>query len=165
MTDTEMFDDYDDFVPYHMPEPGNFLEGHEILEDGEHVEFHKTTRDVFDERYVYDMTFGYNLARLNLDRRHPDAGYRYAEESDDVLRAEFTPTTEFCPQSHTLTIGSFRAWNSSELDYHDYEVVKVRIDGMHHKSDEINAALAELEEKYEETGSVKGLPMIDEGRS
>jgi len=69
------------------------------------------------------MTFNYNLARLNLDTRHTGAGYRYAVERDDaddaveaedidrVLRAEFTPTTLFCPQTHTLTIGSFRAWN------------------------------------------------------
>ena len=57
---------------------------------------------------MYDVTFDYNLARLNLDTRHENAGYRYAEEADDpsVLRAEFTPTTPFCPQTHTLTVGS-----------------------------------------------------------
>lgn len=60
------------------------------------------------------MTFGYNLAKLNRDTRHADAGYRYAVDADDpsVLRAEFSPTTEFCPQSDTLTKGSFRAWNA-----------------------------------------------------
>ncbi|MDY7083460.1 MAG: hypothetical protein SXQ77_13920, partial [Halobacteria archaeon] len=71
----EIFDDYGDFVPEHLPEAGEFLERHDVLTGGEHVEFHEITRDVFEERGVYDMTFGYNLARLNLDRRYPDAGY------------------------------------------------------------------------------------------
>jgi hypothetical protein len=148
--DEEIFDGYDDFVPEHLPEPGTFLEGHEVLEGDEHVEFHKKTRDLFDERTVYDMTFGYNLARLNLDRRHPDAGYRYAEEgeNEEVLRAEFTPTTEFCPQSNTLVIGSFRAWNGLS-DRHGYDEVRVRVDGMHHNSESINERMREIEEKYD----------------
>lgn len=148
--DEEDFDDYDKFAIEHLPEPGAFLDGHEVLEGEEHVEFHRTTRDIFEERRVYDMTFGYNLARLNLDRRHPNAGYRYAEENDSILRAEFTPTTEFCPQSHTLAIGSFRAWNGLS-DRHSYDEVRVRVDGMHHNSDEINERMREIEKKYEDT--------------
>jgi len=148
--DDELFDDYDGFVPQHVPEPGDFLEGHDVLEGDEHVEFHRTTRELFEERKVYDMTFNYNLARLNLDSRHPNAGYRYAEdaEEDGVLRAEFTPTTEFCPQSRTLVIGSFRAWNGLS-DRHGYDRVRVRVDGMHHNSDEINDAMKEIEEGFD----------------
>lgn len=159
--DPELFDSYDEYVPEHIPEPGEFLQDCEVLTDESHVEFHQLTRDVFEERYVYDMTFGYNLAQLNLDSRHPDAGYRYAREENDVLRAEFTPTTPFCPQSHTLTVGSFRAWNGLN-DKHDYELVRVRVDGMHQKSKAINQALRKLEEKYIETGSVRGKPLTGE---
>ncbi|ELZ61003.1 hypothetical protein C467_01973 [Halorubrum hochstenium ATCC 700873] len=89
---------------------------------------------------VYDMTFDCNLARLNLDTRHEDAGFRYAVErgdapdtadavaaedaavgADRVLRAESTPTTAFCPQTHTLTVGAFRAWNGL-ADRHEYDL-------------------------------------------
>jgi len=102
------------------------------------------------------MTFNYNLARLNLDRRHPNAGYRYAVQAEDpgVLRAEFTPTTPFCPQSHTLTIGSFRAWNGLS-DRHDYDLVRVRVAPMHHASDDIDDELERLEERFLEEGSVE----------
>jgi hypothetical protein len=153
--DSGLFDEYDEFVPDHNPTPGWFLEGHDVLEDEGHVAFHETTKEIFDDRGVYDMTFGYNLARLNLDTRHPDAGYRYAEDADEpsVLRAEFTPTTPFCPQSDTLTKGSFRAWNELS-ERHEYDIVRVRVAEMHHRSDEINGALENLEEKYRETGSV-----------
>jgi len=160
--DREVFDSYEDFVPEHLPEPGSFLDGHDVLEGDEHVGFHRTTRDLFEERTVYDMTFGYNLARLNLDRRHPDAGYRYAEESEKVLRAEFTPTTEFCPQSNTLVIGSFRAWNGLS-DHHGYDEVRVRVDGTHQNSDEINESMRGIEERYDgdyvmsEDGSLRTL--------
>jgi hypothetical protein len=150
-----LFDEYDEFVPEHIPEPGWFLEGHDLLVGDDHVAVHETTTGIFDDRGVYDMTFGYNLARLNLDTRHPDAGYRYAEDADDpaVLRAEFTPTTPFCPQSDTLTKGSFRAWNGLS-DRHEYDLVRVRVVEMHHRSAEINATLENLEAKYRETGSV-----------
>jgi hypothetical protein len=153
--DGDLFDDYDAFVPGHLPEPGPSLEEHDVLTGDAHVAFHQLTKELFEERGVYDMTFNYNLARLNLDTRHENAGYRYAEEAGDdaVLRAEFTPTTPFCPQTHTLTKGSFRAWNG-ELERHDYELVKVRAAPMHHQSDQINAQLAELEEKFQETGDV-----------
>jgi len=42
---------------------------------------------------------------------HGRAGFRYAEEADDptTLRAEFTPTTAFCPQAEPLAVGVPRA--------------------------------------------------------
>ncbi|WP_135822794.1 hypothetical protein [Halostella litorea] len=159
----ETFDEYDEFVPDHLPEPGAFLDGHDVLAGDDHLDFHDLTRDLFEERGVYDMTFGYNLARLNLDTRHPSAGYRYAVETDGgdapaaadraVLRAEFTPTTEFCPQSDTLVRGSFRAWNGL-ADRHEYDLVRVRVDGVHHNSEEINEDMRQLEETFLETDSV-----------
>lgn len=158
-SDDELFDEYDEFVPDHVPDPGPFLDAHHVLTGADHVAFHERTRELFEERTVYDMTFNYNLARLNLDARHENAGYRYAAERDDpsVLRAEFTPTTPFCPQTHTLTVGSFRAWNGLS-DRHDYDLVRVRAARMHHQSDAINEQLAELEETYLSTGSVAHVP-------
>jgi len=147
------FDDYGEFVPEHIPDPGPFLDGSTVLTGPKHNALHAVTREVFEERKVYDMTFDYNLARLNLDSRHPKAGYRYAEESDSVLRAEFTPTTPFCPQTHTLTIGSFRAWNGLR-DRHDYDLVRVRAAPEHHQSEAINDELAEIETEFRETGTV-----------
>jgi len=153
--DDGLFTDYDEFDPDESPTPGEFLDGHEVLIDDEHKAFHRLSRAIFEDRGVYDMTFGYNLARLNLDTRHPSAGYRYAKESGDraVLRAEFTPTTPFCPQSDTLTKGSFRAWNGLR-DRHEYDLVRVRVDEMHHRSDEINETLEALEREFQETGTV-----------
>lgn len=167
--DNSLFDSYDEFVPDHNPKVDRFLERNDILTGSDHVAFHRLTRELFEERKVYDMTFNYNLARLNLDTRHTNAGYRYAVEcsgSDDaieddsvypVLRAEFTPTTPFCPQTHTLTIGSFRAWNGLS-DRHEYGLVRVRADSMHHKSGPINDQLAEIEQSYLDTGDVTGEP-------
>ena len=151
-------DDDGEFGPEHLPDRGPFLEGHDVLIDDAHAAFHETTRELFEERTVYDMTFNYNLARLNLDTRHPDAGYRYAEEAGDpsILRAEFTPTTAFCPQTHTLTIGSFRAWNGLS-DRHEYDLVRVRAAPSHHQSDAVNDRLIELETAFEETGSIEGI--------
>jgi len=151
----DLFDEPDTFVPDHLPEPGPFLVEQAVLAGDEHVAVHAIAREVFEERSVYDMTFNYNLARLNRDTRHPDAGFRYAEESADerVLRAAFTPTTPFCPQSHTLTIGAFRAWNGL-IDRHDYALVRVRVAPMHQQADSINDRLAELEAEYRETGTV-----------
>jgi hypothetical protein len=171
--DDALFDDYDEFVPEHLPAPDRFLEGHDVLAGSDHAAFHRVTREVFEERTVYDMTFNYNLARLNLDTRHENAGYRYAEEradaddaieddrADRVLRAEFTPTTPFCPQTHTLTIGSFRAWNGL-ADRHEYDLVRVRAAPMHHQSGAINDQLADLEREYLDTGDVTAEP--DDGR-
>ncbi|WP_340100654.1 hypothetical protein [Salinibaculum salinum] len=149
------FDNYDEFVPEHVPDPGPFLAGHEILAGREHAAFHRFVRRLFEERGVYDMTFGYNLSRLNLDQRHPGAGYRYAVDAEDdgILRAEFTPTTEFCPQSDTLTIGTFRALNG-ERDRHQFDLVSVRVDDMHHNSVSINGKLQQLEETFRETGEI-----------
>jgi len=162
-SDDAGFDDYDEFVPAHVPMPGPFLEDHDVLAGRDHVAFHRVTRELFEERTVYDMTFDYNLARLNLDGRHENAGYRYAEERPDaddavdgggrVLRAEFTPTTPFCPQTRTLTVGSFRAWNGLD-DRHEYDLVRVRAAPVHHRSREINDLLADLEDTYLETGTV-----------
>lgn len=162
--DGGLFDDYEQFVPEHVPEPGPFLAPHRVLTDGDHVDFHRLTRDLFEERTVYDMTFNYNLARLNLDTRHPNAGYRYAVEADDpsVLRAEFTPTTPFCPQAHTLAIGSFRAWNGLTAR-HEYDLVRVRVAPMHHQHESIGEQLEELEEAFLETGSVTHEPEGDVG--
>lgn len=153
--DDSLFDRYHEFVPENLPESGPFLDGHDVLTDDRHTAFHRLTKRLFDERGVYDMTFGYNLTRLNLDDRHPAAGYRYAEEVDDrsTLRAEFTPTTPFCPQSHTLTIGSFRAWNGLS-DRHEYDCVRVRVHPMHQQSTAINDRLDELDARYRDTGRI-----------
>ncbi|WP_435183708.1 hypothetical protein [Halobellus sp. EA9] len=156
--DAAHFDGYDAFVPEHNPEPGPFLDEAAVLDGDAHRAFHRLTREVFEERGVYDMTFGYNLARLNLDTRHPDAGFRYAVEDDgDALRAEFTPTTEFCPQSHTLAVGAFRAWNGCS-ERHEYDIVRVRVHPMHHEAESINEELRELEETYRAVGSVPSEP-------
>lgn len=158
-TDDTLFGSYDEFVPESIPDPGPFLTDHEVLTGPEHTSFHRLTRALFEARTVYDITFDYNLARLNLDTRHPDAGYRYAVEApgtpasvertgiDRVLRAEFTPTTAFCPQTETLTLGSFRAWNELS-NWHEYDFVRVRVAPMHHRSESINGRLAENECDY-----------------
>ncbi len=94
---------------------------------------------------MYDATFGYNLTRLNLDPRHPDAGFRYAEEAGDpaTLRAEFTPTTAFCPQAEPLAVGAFRALNG--VDDHAYELIRVRVDPSLNGSGVVNDRLDRLE--------------------
>ncbi|AAV46316.1 hypothetical protein G9463_19455 [Haloarcula sp. JP-Z28] len=150
------FDSYGTFVPERNPDPGPFLSETAVLTGDDHATFHRLTMDLFDERGVYDMTFGYNLARLNLDHRHPDAGFRYGRETDDssVLRAEFTPTTEFCPQSDTLTVGAFRAWNGLS-DRHEYDRVRVRVSPNHHQSASINDKLQQLETRYRQTGELR----------
>jgi hypothetical protein len=166
----ETFDEYDEFRLGHLPEPGPFLRGTDVLTGEDHADFHRLTRDIFEERGVYDATFGYNLARLNLDSRHPDAGWRYAhalvgdesdaddaddvdevddarkEDDSSVLLAEFTPTPEFCPQSESLTVGAFRAWNGLG-DRHDYDRVLAAVSPMHHQSTEINEKLRKLKER------------------
>ncbi|GAB3671687.1 hypothetical protein GCM10028856_23460 [Halopiger thermotolerans] len=153
--DSDGFDDTSEFVPEHLPDPGPFLEGHDVLTDGEHVAFHEVTREVFEERGVYDATFGYNLAMLNLDVRHPEAGFRYAVDADDptVLRAEFTPTTEFCPQAEALVTGSFRAWNGL-ADRHEFDLVRVRVHPSHHQAAPLNESLERLESEFRETGEI-----------
>lgn len=156
---TDVFDRYDEFEPANLPAPGPHLEDTDVLTGADHCAFHALTRELFEQRGVYDTTFGYNLARLNLDNRHTDAGFRYGVARDDpaVLHAEFTPTTAFCPQSRLLTIAAFRAWNG-ETDYHEYDLVSVRVAPLHHGSDTINDQLAWLEERFEETGHVDHEP-------
>ncbi|WP_323676001.1 hypothetical protein [Halorubellus sp. PRR65] len=149
--DDRLFDSYDAYVPSNLPDIGPVLAEHDVLTGREHAAFHRLTRAVFEERGVYDVTFGYNLARLNLDRRHEDAGYRYAVDAEDpsVLWATFTPTTEFCPQSQELTVGSYRAWNGL-ADRHEFDAVRVRVAGMHQHSDAINETLGDLAVAEEE---------------
>jgi len=153
--DDSGFDGYDTFDSEHLPVAGEFLTAGTVLTDETHTAFHRLTRELFEERGVYDVTFGYNLARLNLDHRHPDAGFRYARDPDEpsVLRAEFHPTTEFCPQSDTLTTGAFRAWNGL-ADRHEYDLVRVRVAPDHHQSTAINERLQRMASTYRETGSV-----------
>jgi len=173
--DDDVFEPRDEFVPESVPQPGDFLADHDLLTGDCHLAFHRLSRALFEERAVYDMTFGYNLARLNEDTRHPTAGYRYAVEESDavtssssvdadaddafplpdgrVLRAEFTPTTAFCPQSDTLTKGSFRAWNGL-ADRHEYDLVRVRVAPMHQRAAVINDQLRELEGTVVETGEM-----------
>ncbi|QGX94140.1 hypothetical protein EI982_04755 [Haloplanus rallus] len=156
-SDSDDFDDDDSFRPENLPAPGPFLDGHEVLTGRRHAAFHRLTRERFEERTVYDVTFGYNLARLNLDTRHPNAGYRYAVDADDpsVLRTEFTPTTEFCPQSDTLVTASFRAWNADDVGSpHEFDLVCVRVAPMHESSVRINDRLADMEAAYLDSGSV-----------
>lgn len=153
--DEPAFTDPGVFDPETVPDPGEFLLGHDVLENRRHATFHRLTADRFEDRGVYDVTFGYNLAKLNRDTRHPDAGYRYAVDAEDpsVLRAEFSPTTEFCPQTDTLTRGSFRAWNA-DTDRHGFDLVRVRVAASHQQSEAVNEALAEMEAQYRETGEV-----------
>lgn len=161
---TDGFDSYDEFVPDHLPRPGSFLTGHILLTGTPHTAFHRLTRELFEERGVYDVTFGYNLARLNLDQSHDSAGFRYAVDATDqtVLRAEFTPTTAFCPQAETLAVASLRAWNG-ERDRHEFDLVRVRVAEMHAHSAAINDQLEGLEERVGETGSVPPATGSDDG--
>lgn len=154
-SDEETFDEEGTFAPENIPEPGPFLQDHEVLSGRDHVALHAHARRAFDEYGVYDATFGYNLTRLNLDRRHPDAGLRYARDADDpeTLLVEFTPTTPFCPQSESLTRGTFRALTATS-DEREYERVMVRVHPMHNAADGINEALERAEEQFAETGSL-----------
>ncbi|WP_394328196.1 hypothetical protein [Natronorubrum texcoconense] len=158
---TDGFDGWDAFDLDHVPEPGPFLEGHAVLTGDEHAAFHRLTRALFEERGVYDATFGYNLARLNLDRRHPDAGFRYAVDADEpaVLRAEFTSTTEFCPAADALVKGAFRAWNGL-ASRHEYDLVRVRVHPSHQQADALDASLERLERSIRETGSIPNSPSV-----
>ncbi|WP_435320465.1 hypothetical protein [Haloarchaeobius sp. TZWSO28] len=159
----EPFDPQDAFVLEHLPDPGPFLAGHEVLTGDAHVRVHSVARECFEERGVYDVTFGYNLARLNRDSRHPDAGFRYAEASNEegVLRVEFTPTTEFCPQGQTLVTAVFRALNGLS-DRHDYDLVRVRIAPSHQASATANDVLSRLETEFRETGQIPHPDELDD---
>jgi len=151
------FDPADAFVPEHIPEPGAFLAGHDVLGGRDHVALHRTAADAFEEYGVYDATFGYNLARLNRDPRHTDAGFRYAEEADDptTRRAEFTPTTAFCPQAEPLAVGAFRALDA--VDTHGYELVRVRVDASLDGSDARSTPPEEASESERPIRSQSGI--------
>ena len=136
------FDSFEEFVPEHLPDPGPQLVEHDILDGDDHVEVHRMVQEVFEERGVYDTTFGYNLAKLNLDPRHPDAGFRYAVEDGVILHAEFTPTTAFCPQGEVLTTAANRALNGL-TDSHEFDRVAVHIADLHQDSEAINDRLAD----------------------
>jgi hypothetical protein len=150
------FDGDDEFVPDYLPEPGPHLTDHEILAGEEHVAVHRMVGDVFEDRGVSDSTFGYNLATLNLDPRHPDAGFRYAIENrgddesdaDAILHVEFTPTTAVCPQGDVLATAASRALNGL-ADRHRFDRVAVHVAPIHQDSDAINEKLdgMTLEEK------------------
>lgn len=144
--ESAVFDSYDEFVPEHIPDPGEWLRGHDVLTGRDHAAFHRLSANFFEKRGVYDATFGYNLARLNLDTRHPDAGFRYATDAEDpaILRAVFTPTTEFCPQARSLSAGALRAWHA-DRDRHEYDRVRVRVAPGYRDSEPANAYLRELE--------------------
>ncbi|ELZ84855.1 hypothetical protein C453_12591 [Haloferax elongans ATCC BAA-1513] len=148
-TPDDVFEDEDSFDPATIPTPGAFLADHHVLAGSDHLSVHQTAHDLFEERGVYDVTFGYNLTRLNLDTRHPDAGFRYAVDADDsaVLWAEFTPTTPFCPQSQTLAVGASRAWNEL-AESHNFDLVRVRVAEMHERSEAVNDRLVDVESEY-----------------
>ncbi|MFB6153608.1 MAG: hypothetical protein ABEJ27_05090 [Halodesulfurarchaeum sp.] len=146
------FDPEDTFVPEHLPSPGPFLDEGKVLEGDRHVKVHRTARELFEERGVYDMTFGYNLAKLNRDQRHPDAGLRYATDGA-ILLTEFTPTTPFCPQSEVLSKAVFRAWNGLS-ERHEFDRVRVRLAPMHHSADAINQELESWDRHLVETGEL-----------
>lgn len=139
------FDDPDAFVPEHVPNPGPFLGEHDVLTGGDHVAVHERASAAFEEHGVYDATFGYNLAQLNRDPRHPDAGFRYATERGEpgTLRAEFTPTTAFCPQAEPLAVGALRALDAEGVP--GYDRVRVRVDPSLNGSDAVNDRLERLE--------------------
>lgn len=150
----DFLDEWDQYIPDHLPEPGPYLDGHDVLTGDDHVAIHTAVRDVFELRGVYDVAYDYNLARLNIDRRYPDAGLRYAIDADDSthLRVEFTPSTEFCPQAASLAPAAFRALWAEGVK--EYDQVTVRIAPAHHIADSINEALEGLEATARESGSL-----------
>lgn len=146
-------DDWEEFVPEHLPAPGPHLEDHDVLAGRAHVEFHQRVRDVFERRGVYDAAYGYNLARLNLDTRFPDAGLRYAAAAgdEDCLRVAFTPTTAVCPETASLAPAILRATTEEEVGY---DRVRVRVTARYQYADRVNETLQELEAVADERGSL-----------
>jgi hypothetical protein len=53
-----------------------------------------------------------------------------------------------------LTVGAFRAWNGLS-DRHEYDIVRVRVDPMHHQSTQINDKLQRLETEFRQTGELQ----------
>ncbi|WP_435064355.1 hypothetical protein [Halobaculum sp. EA56] len=150
--DGDRFDPPEAFVPESLPDPGPFLSAGDatVLTGEDHVSVRDTARELFGERGVRDATFGYVLTKLDRDRNHPDAGFRYARDGD-LLRVEFTPTTGFCPQGGALATAAFRAWNA-DPDAHEFDHVAVRVSPSYHASESVNERLAEAEETLRETG-------------
>ncbi|WP_277555988.1 hypothetical protein [Halobaculum limi] len=150
------FDPSDAFVPERLPEPTSWLtEGEATVLTGEsHVETRAMARAAFEERGVRDATFGYVLTKLDRDRNHPDAGFRFARDGD-TLRVVFTATTAFCPQGGALALATFRALNA-EGDRHEYDVVRVRVDETYHASEGVNDRLTDAEREFRETGRLPG---------
>lgn len=146
-------DDWAEFVPEHLPAPGPHLDGHDVLAGDDHVDLHQRVRDVFELRGVYDAAYGYNLARLNLDRRYPDAGLRYAVAAgdEDCLRVAFTPTTAVCPETASLAPAILRATTEEEIGY---DRVRVRVTPRYQHADRVNETLRELETVADERGSL-----------
>lgn len=139
------FVDRDRFAPEFLPAPGPALADATVLTDDDHHAVHEAARAAFEDRGVYDATFGYNLAKLNRDRRHPDAGLRYGRPPDDpsALVVEFTPTTPVCPQGETLGVGAARALRA-ELEASVASRVSVRVTD-HQRTDAINDRLAGMD--------------------
>lgn len=154
-------DDWDVFVPEHLPAPGPHLDGHDVLTGRAHVELHQRVRDVFERRGVYDAAYGYNLARLNLDRRYPEAGLRYAVAAgdEDCLRVAFTPTTAVCPETASLAPAILRATTEEEIGYGR---VRVRVTPRYQYADRVNEALRKLEAVADERGSLPAPSALDE---
>lgn len=157
-------DDWDEFVPDHLPEPGPHLDGHDVLVGEPHLDLHRSVRDIFEIRGVYDAAYGYNLAQLNLDRRYPDAGLRYAvergtESEPTCLRVEFTPTTAVCPETVSLAPAILRALTVEDVGY---ERVRVRVTARYQHADRLNAVLADLERIAHERGSVPAVADLDD---
>lgn len=157
------FDPADEFVAEHLPAVDPFLADHDVLTGKEHASVHRQVAEAFEAHGVYDATFGYNLARLNRDPRHPDAGFRYAVERSDptTLRATFTPTTAFCPQAEPLAVGAYRALNT--VDAHGYDHVRIRVDDSLHGSGEINGRLKGFESSEEEPPALGGDEACESG--
>lgn len=161
-SEDDRFDPADAFVPEHVPEPTPWLGDGEatVLTGDDHVEVRAMAQTAFEERGVRDATFGYVLTKLDRDRNHPDAGFRFARDGD-TLRVVFTPTTAFCPQGGALALATFRAL-TVERDRHEFDTVRVRVDETYHASESVNERLADAEREFRETGRLPGEDDADE---
>ncbi|UIP01444.1 hypothetical protein Hbl1158_14995 (plasmid) [Halobaculum sp. CBA1158] len=150
----DRFDPVDAFVSESLPDPGPFLadDGTTVLTGDDHVAVRDTARELFEERGVRDATFGYVLTKLDRDRNHPDAGFRYARDGAD-LRVEFTPTTGFCPQGGALATAALRAWNGDPAA-HEFDHVAVRVSPTYHAAESVNDRLADAGAALRESGAL-----------
>lgn len=160
-------DDWDEFRPEHLPDPGAHLADHEVLTGEAHLDLHRSVRDVFERRGVYDAAYGYNLARLNLDTRFPDGGLRYAVEEAPAadepsgLRVAFTPTTAVCPETVSLAPAVLRALTAEAEDV-GFESVRVRVTSRYQHADRLNSVLSDLERVARDRGSVPAVSGLDD---